>query len=65
MRMLLQLVGTGMFRRVAPDLATLSERVRLDRVGVAGFGDDDAYRLVLRLVGLAVLVAQAVALERK
>ena len=57
------LVGTRMSRREAPDLATLSGRVRLDRV--EEFGDDDAFLLVLRLVGLAVLVAQAVALERK
>ena len=65
MRMRERLVGTRMFRQGAPDSATLSERVRLCRVVREVFEDVDVFLLVLRLVGLVVLVAQAVALERK
>ena len=65
MRMRERLVGTRMFRRVARDLATLSERVRLCRVVREVFADADAFLLVLRLVGLAVLEARVVALEEK
>ena len=54
-----------MSRREAPDLATLSERVRLCRVVREVFADADAFLLVLRLVGLAVLEARVVALEVK
>ena len=65
MRMRERLVGTRMFRQGAPDSATLSERVRLCRVVREVFGDADAFLLVLRLVGLAVLEARGVALEEK
>ena len=60
-----RLVGTRMFRRGAPDLATLSERVRLCQVVREVFAGADAFLLALRLVGLAVLEARLVALEGK
>ena len=63
MRMRLQPVGIRMLRRELLGLETLSGRVRLGRI--AGFADVGVSRLVLRLVGLVVSVARAVALEEK
>ena len=63
MMMRLQPVGIRMLRQGLPGLETLSGRVRLGRVERAEFADVGVFRLVLRLVGLAVSVARAVALE--